>query len=193
MEVYNQVMTTNDYCVDTTKSNDADELFREPYAWLRKKAVERGLVDNGRGMIWFWYRRHSKRRKMDIRTMRKDADKGSKMCCMTLEVPDEKVLLMDTHNWCARLVDTACSTPEEDEMEMEELVKILDDFDNLPQEEQKRRKEESWKLVFDFDHQKALAIEGIFFGLDKDMIKDVQFFEGTGNPELERLRNQPVI
>ena len=105
VEVYNQVMTTNDYCVDMTKSNDADELFREPYAWLRKKAVERGLIDNGRGMIWFWYRRHSKRRKMDIRTMRKDAEKGSRMCCMTLDVPEDRVLLMDTSNWNARLND----------------------------------------------------------------------------------------
>lgn len=193
VEVYNQVMTTNDYCVDMTKSNDADDLFREPYAWLRKKAVERGLVDNGRGMIWFWYRRHSKRRKMDIRTMRKDADKGSRMCCMTLEVPDDKVLLMDTPNWCARLVNSVCTSPEEDEMELEEIEKFWDDFNNLPKEEQKRRKEESWKLVFDFDHQKAYAIEGIFFGLDKEMIKDVQFFVGTGDPGLERIRNQSEI
>ena len=62
VEVYNQVMTTNDYCVDLTKSLNAEfEMFRDSYAWLRKKAIERGLQDNGRGMIWFWYRWYSRR------------------------------------------------------------------------------------------------------------------------------------
>lgn len=186
VEVYNQVMTTNDYCVDMTKSLDAEvELFREPYAWLRKKAIERGLQDNGRGMIWFWYRWYSTRRKTDVRTLRKMAGKGHKMCCMTLDVPEDKVLLMDTGNWNARLNNSLCFTPEQEEMDLDALERFLDEFYDLPEEARKRRTEESWELIFDFNPDKTGAIEGVFYGLDKAMIKDVQFFEGTGNPEYE--------
>ena len=57
IDVYEQVMSTGDYSVNLDHPESFGGIFKEAYAWLRGKAVERGLVDNGRGMIWSWYRR----------------------------------------------------------------------------------------------------------------------------------------
>lgn len=178
IEVYNQVMSTEGYSVD---SNHPDywgnsELFAEPYAWLRDKAAERGLVDNGHGMIWAWYRRGKTHRKPDIRTLRKQNNPDEIMCCMTLEVPDDKVLLMDTDQWACRLNNIACTTAEEDAMNLEETEAHLEAFWALPEEEKRKYAESTWDMVF--DTSRATWIEGIFFGLDRSMVKDVQFFTG---------------
>lgn len=163
IDVYNQVMSAGGYSVNLSHADclaSEFEFFREAYAWLYDKAVERGLVDNGRGMIWAWYRRGKLHRKPDIRTLRKTSAPGEKLCCMTLEVPDDLVLLMDTDQWACRLNRAACTTAEE---------------------EQRKYAESTWDLVF--DTSRATWIEAVFFGLDRSMIKAVQFFTGEGCAE----------
>ena len=76
-----------------------DEKTRKAYAWLYGKAAEHGLMDNGHGLIWSWYLFDiaSGHRKPDVRTLRKMyGHPGEEMCCMTLEVPEDKVLLIDS-------------------------------------------------------------------------------------------------
>lgn len=184
IDVYNQVMSAGGYSVNLSHADclaSEFEFFREAYAWLYDKAVERGLVDNGRGMIWAWYRRGKLHRKPDIRTLRKTSAPGEKLCCMTLEVPDDLVLLMDTDQWACRLNRAACTTAEEDAMNLEEIEDRLEAYWALPEEEQRKYAESTWDLVF--DTSRATWIEAVFFGLDRSMIKAVQFFTGEGCTE----------
>lgn len=179
IDVYEQVMSTGDYSVNLDHPEAIGGIFKDAYAWLRGKAVERGLVDNGRGMIWSWYRRGALHRKPDVRTLRKTNMPGSQLCCLTLEVPDDKVLLMDSDQWNSRLNGSPCTTAEEEAMDLEEFSRHLDAIWALPEEDRRKYTESSWDLIF--DTSRATWIEAIFFGLDRSMIKDVQFFTGEWN------------
>ena len=183
IEVYNQVMSAEGYSVNPKHSNycGSDDLFTEPYAWLHDKAMERGFVDNGRGIIWAWYRRGVVRRKPDIRTLRKENVIGEKLCCITLEVPDDKVLLIDTNQWGLRLNNMACVTAEEEAMSEEEFAKRREELYAMPEADQLRYNESTWELVF--DTSRATSIEAVFFGLDRSMVKGVQFFTGERDPK----------
>ena len=184
IEVYNQVMSAGGYSVNLSHADclaSEFEFFREAYAWLHDKAVDRGLEDNGRGMIWAWYRRGKLHRKPDIRTLRKTCTPGEELCCMTLEVPDDKVLLMDTDQWTCRLNRAACTTAEEDAMNLEEIEDRLEAYWALPEEEQRKYAESTWDLVF--DTSRATRIEAVFFGLDRSMVRGTQFFTGEGRSE----------
>ena len=57
----------------------------------------------------------------------------------------------------------------------------MSEDNNKARKEEDRRKytESTWDLVF--DTSRATWIEAIFFGLDRSMIKDVQFFTGEWN------------
>jgi hypothetical protein len=178
-------MSAEGYSVDPNHSdsirNDAVK-FKEAYTWLYGKAVERGLVDTGRGMIWAWYRFGKEgRRKPDVRTLRRMNTSGKKMCCMTLEVPDDKVLLMDTNQWSLRLTGSSCITAEEEAMDVEEFVKRQDELYAMPEADRLRYNESTWDLVF--DTSRATSIEAVFFGLDRSMVKAVQFFTGECMPQ----------
>ena len=179
IDVYEQVMSTGDYSVNLDHPESFGGIFKEAYAWLRGKAVERGLVDNGRGMIWSWYRRGALHRKPDVRTLRKTNMPGRQWCCLTLEVPDDKVLLMDSDQWNSRLNGSPCTTAEEEAMDLEEFSRHLDAIWALPEEDRRKYTESTWDLIF--DTSRATWIEAIFFGLDRSMIKDVQFFTGEWN------------
>ena len=185
IEVYNQVMSADGYSVNLSHADclaSEFEFFREAYAWLHDKAVDRGLEDNGRGMIWAWYRFGKfSRRKPDVRTLRKMSGPGRKMCCMTLEVPDDKVLLMDTNQWGMRLNGSACVTAEEEAMDDEQYDKRLKELYAMPEADLLRYSESTWDLVF--DTSMAWSIEAVFFGLDRSMVRGVQFFTGEGTAE----------
>ena len=185
IEVYNQVMSAGGYSVNPNHSesiSNDDVKFKDAYAWLHGKAAERGLVDTGRGMIWAWYRFGKEgRRKPNIRTLRKMNTLGRKMCCLTLEVPDDKVLLMDSDQWNLRLNGSACLTAEEEAMDGEELDKKFKEYHAMPEADRHKYSETTWDLVF--DTSMAWSIEAIFFGLDRSMVKDVQFFVGEAGTD----------
>ena len=179
VDVYDQVMSTGGYSVNLDHPESLGREYKDAYAWLRGKAVERGLVDNGRGMIWSWYRRGALHRKPDVRTLRKTNMPGSLLCCLTLEVPDDKVLLMDSNQWCCRLNGSACMTAEEEAMDWEELDRHLNAIWALPEEDQRKYTESTWDLIF--DTSRASWVEAVFFGLDRSMVRGVQFFVGEGS------------
>lgn len=185
IEVYNQVMSAEGYSVNPNHSDSISNdtaKYKEAYAWLHGKAVERGLVDSGRGMIWAWYRFGKEgRRKPDVRTLRKMNTPGRKMCCMTLEIPDEKVLLIDSDQWNLRLNGSACLTAEEEAMDGEGFDKRQDELYAMPETDRLRYNESTWDLVF--DSTRAWSIEAVFFGLDRSMIKAAQFFIGECTPK----------
>lgn len=180
IDVFNQVMSVDGYRVNVNHPDycgNSDEEFKKAYAWLHNRAVKRGLMDNGHGLIWSWYQfdTSSGHRKPDVRTLRKLYGRpGREMCCLTLEVPDDKVLLIDSDQWLCRLMGMACTTEEVNEMSEKEFDKWLDELYALPEVERRRYNETTWDLVF--NTMRAGAIEAIFFGLDRSMIKAVQFF-----------------
>ena len=176
IDVYNQVMSADGYSMNLDHPGAWGGEYKEAYAWLRDKAVERGLVDNGRGMIWSWYRRGGGRRKPDVRTLRKTNSCGQELCCMTVEVPDDQVLLLNSEQWLLRMQDMACITAEEEAMDDDEFVKRMDELYALPEDEQRRYRESTWDLIFDTTG--STSVEAVFFGLDRSMVKCVQFFTG---------------
>ena len=180
IDVFNQVMSVDGYRVNVNHPDycgNSDEEFKKAYAWLHNRAVKRGLKDNGHGLIWSWYLFDIAygHRKPDVRTIRKMyGHPGEEMCCMTLEVPEGKVLLIDSDKWSSCICGNPCLTEEQIEMSDEEYKKWFDELYALPEVERHRYNETTWDLVF--DTREAGAIEAIFFGLDRSMIKAVQFF-----------------
>ena len=166
LEAYEKIVSGKGYTVWEKDEKD-DKIFPRSYAWMRRKAIEHGLTDDGHGLIWFRYRWYDTRRKIDVRTLRKYADKGQKMVYLTLEVPDDKVLLVDTCQWECVLNDVPCF----------DSVEEFDAYDALSESEQEKFKETSWEKVFEPGSDGP--IEGVFFGIDRSMIKAVQFYEGT--------------
>lgn len=181
-DVYNQVMTTNDYRVDWSKSPLA-QYWMEPYMWMKEQAVKRGLKDNGKGLIWSWYKWYTAGRDMDLRALSHDYREGEKYCCMTLEVPDDQVLLIDTENWIRRINCARCYPSGVEEVP-ELYERLMDEYyDEKDKEKSRRIAEDSWHLVFDFNPGFSEDVEGIFFGLDREMVQDMQFFVGTYKPD----------
>lgn len=176
IEVYEQLTGPAGYHVDLDHPDAWGRNYGEAYSWLHDRAVERGLSDNGSGLIWCWYRYGRTRRKPDVRSLRKKLRKGSRMCCLTLEVPDGQVLLIDSDQWFCRMLGYPCSAPEEDGMGPDELWAQLEAEWSMPEAEQRRHAESTWNRVFDIS--RAADIEAVFFGLEPSMVRQVQFFTG---------------
>ena len=187
IDVYNQVMSAGGYRVNPNHPDSCEsqfDMFKEAYAWLHGKAAERGLADNGRGMIWAWYRFNGEsRRKPDVRTLRKESTAGKELCCLTLEVPEDKVLLMDSDQWQCRLSGFACVTAEQEAMDSDEYIRWLDGLYAMPEADRRQYDASTWDLVF--DTSRGGRTEAVFFGLERSMIKEVQFFTGAGWGEEE--------
>lgn len=177
-DVYKQVMTTNDYRVDWSKSPNA-QCWMEGYVWMKEQAVKRGLKDNGKGLIWSWYKWYTAGRGMDLDALSQEIPEGNKFCCITLEVPDDQVLLVDTENWVRRINRARCY-PSGIYEDPELYERLMDEYFDEPNKvRQQKIAEDSWHLVFDFNPAQSEDVEGIFFGLDREMVKDMQWVTGT--------------
>ena len=139
------------------------EDFPSSYQWMKKQISER--IENTESFpIWLWTK------KPDLNDEGHFV-KGTNAVCLTLEIPDNKVLLSDFNAWHCILNDWFCSlTEEEDDLFEEGKLNIS--------------KEQSWERIFDLkllqnsemwmtEHQ---IIQGVTPFIKKEQVLNIEYF-----------------
>lgn len=119
--------------------------FVEAYKWMADQMKSRiGNPPDGITLpMWAWYQWEGKRKRPDMRVHNRGwGEKGTPIVLMTLDVPDDMVLLSDFDYWHFVLND------------WELILPVADDVTYT--EEEKRK---SWENIFDitcsFDEEKS--------------------------------------
>ncbi|MCR8629884.1 DUF3841 domain-containing protein [Paenibacillus radicis (ex Xue et al. 2023)] len=104
--------------------------FKTPYRWLIDQMNE--LIEHdGTYPLWLWLEKPDLSEEALL-------EKGTEAVCLTLSVPDHRVLISDFNAWhCVLSNFYCCLTDEED--------------DQIDQGVFKLSMEESWKRIFDID------------------------------------------
>lgn len=112
-----------------------DEFFGEPYKWMVDQ-MKRRIGNPPEGVflpIWAWYQWEGKRKRPDMRFHGRGwGEKGTPIVLLTIDVPDNCVLLSDFDYWHVVLNDGEIIFPY--------------DEDAVYSDEEKR---ESWENIFD--------------------------------------------
>ena len=113
-----------------------DESFRESYEWMADQMKKRiGKPPAGVTLpVWSWYQWEGKRKRPDMRSHGRWSDKGVPIVLLTVDVPDEFVLLSDFDYWHVVLNGG-------------DLIFLIDD--NVVYSKEERQK--SWEKIFDYE------------------------------------------
>ena len=112
------------------------ECFREPYRWMAEQMKKRiGNPPEGVELpVWAWYQWEGNRKRPDMRHHGQSSDKGVPIVLLTIEVPDNQVLLSDFDYWHVVLNDG-------------ELIFPYDE--NAVYSKDERQK--SWENIFEYE------------------------------------------
>jgi hypothetical protein len=129
--------------------------------------------------IWAWYLLDGKPAKVDLRKGEFNNYRGEHYA-LTIEIPDEQVLLSDEEEWHYLLNDWFLSRAKnEPDYEKAEAY-----FDALPPDDKQRVKEESWEQIFDIEpfendwHRKGYFVQATFWELRKEQVVSARKFIG---------------
>lgn len=114
-----------------------DEFFKEPYLWMANQMKVRiGNPPEGTLFpVWAWYQWEGKRKRPDMRVHGRGwGEKGSPIVLLTIDVPENCVLLSDFDYWHVVLNDG-------------DLVFPISETAVYSQDE----KEKSWENIFDIE------------------------------------------
>lgn len=113
-----------------------EEFFQEPYEWMASQMKKRiGNPPEGVELpVWAWYQWAGQRKRPDMRHHGRSSDKGVPIVLLTIDVPDEHVLLSDFDYWHVVLNDG-------------ELIFPYDE--NAVYSKEERQK--SWEKIFDYE------------------------------------------
>lgn len=112
------------------------EFFRGSYEWMAERMKER-LGNPPADVVfpvWAWYQWEGKRKRPDMRKHGRSSDKGVPIVLLTINVPDEYVLLSDFDYWHVVLNDG-------------ELIFLSDENKEYTKEERQK----SWERIFDYE------------------------------------------
>ena len=180
VEVYEILMKDGVFVCDETKIPEPS--FKESYDWLNKHLEKKDAKPSSvKYPIWAWFRFDNKEKKPDLRHACY-GNRGEKMVCLELEIPDEKVLLSDFDLWHFVLNKWwlyDCFYPDYGEDDYEKSQQW---FKTLDSDKQNLEKEKSWERIFDivpFENDwisKGTYVQAIFWELKKENVKKIQFF-----------------
>lgn len=156
------------------------EYWKERYNWLVEKMKEKiGTPPKKiKYPIWAWYKYNGKNHKPDLRVSAL-GNRGDKMVCIELDIPDNEVVLSDFDAWHSVLNDwyynVNCISEEIWDNDHEWL-------DSLTPEEKQKAIEKSWNDIFDISEyesdwcRRGKWVQATFWVLKKEYIKKVQYF-----------------
>jgi hypothetical protein len=113
------------------------DWYERPYRWMMAQMAARGLDTGGSPPFWAWHSYGAPGRRVDLRTYYPVGP----WVRLTLNVPDELVLLSDEVDWHAVLNNWYLSASEAEY----DRIEALEDAGVLQQSE----KEASWQRIFD--------------------------------------------
>ncbi|MBO1870985.1 DUF3841 domain-containing protein [Lachnoanaerobaculum sp. Marseille-Q4761] len=144
-----------------------EEDFRFAYDWLSEQMKNRiGIQPDGvKYPIWAWYQWEGVRKRLDMRSHRYWGKKGEPIVLLSIDIPDNRVLLSDFDMWHNILNDGYLALYEKDD---------IDD----PCEDEKRK---SWENVFNIDIETDYwhtpkSTQATFWELKKDWVLKAEHF-----------------
>ncbi len=113
------------------------DWYERPYRWMMAQMAARGLDTDGNPPFWAWHSCGKRGKRVDMRTF----FPITSQLRLTLEVPDELVLLNDYTHWHDVLNNHYLSESEA----KDDRIEALEDAGKLEQ----RVKEATWQRIFD--------------------------------------------
>lgn len=144
-----------------------EDDFLYAYQWISDQMKEHvGLPPVGiQYPVWAWYQWEGMRKRLDMRSHRKWTKKGTPIVLLTIDVPDDLVLLSDFDMWHFVLSNSYLPLSEDDEIE------------NPTNDE----KIESWNKIFQIDVQTDYwntpnSTQATFWELKKEWVLKAEHF-----------------
>lgn len=141
------------------------EYFLSAYDWMSQQMRARisEPPNDIQYPVWLWHTWEGRRKRPDMRRSGY-APTGSPIVLLTVDVPDEKVLLSDFDRWHAVLSKDYLATDEND------------DYPHSPEE-----MVESWNRIFDVScanpyYSFSLSIQATIWELREEWVKKAEFF-----------------
>lgn len=156
-------------CIRAKENRILIEDFIDAYRWMADQMKVRvGNPPNDVTLpVWAWYQWEGKRKRPDMRVHGHAwGEKGTPIVLLTLDVPDDEVLLSDFDYWHFVLNDWELILPVEDGVQYSE--------------EEKRK---SWENIFDitcsFDEEKTTEIstQATMWEIKLEWVKKVEHFK----------------
>lgn len=144
-----------------------EDYFRNAYDWMSAQMKLRISVPPA-GVdypVWFWHTWESTRKRPDMRRG-SHAPRGTPVVLLTVDIPDEKVLLSDFDLWHLVLNGYYIADDEEDD-------------DDRPYSTEEMQ--ESWNKIFDVSaenkyYSESLSIQATAWELPMEWVKKVEHF-----------------
>ena len=158
-----------------------EDNFRQSYDWLAEQMKRRvGVPPTGVVYpIWAWYLLDGKPAKVDLRKTEFNNYRGENYA-LTIEVPDEQVLLSDEENWHF-VLNKWLRGASKNKQEYDKEQAWLETF---PPDEQQNVKTISWENIFDITtfennwHRQGYYIQATFWELHKEQVISARKFIG---------------
>lgn len=111
-----------------------DDFFLDSYLWMSGQVKKRiSNPPNGVTLpVWAWYQWEGKRKRPDMRVHGRNwGEKGAPIVLLTIDVPENQVLLSDFDSWHYVLNNLEIADPDDEEAESS-----------------KEKKQHSWEKIF---------------------------------------------
>ncbi|MCP1110910.1 DUF3841 domain-containing protein [Ohessyouella blattaphilus] len=160
---------------------DRYEQFLDAYEWIAEEMMKWiGPAPKGvKYPIWAYHTWDGKHKKPDLR--QRQTAPGTECVCLTIEIPDEQVLLSDFDLWHLVLGKHYISElPLETDEDYDKEDAWLESLDTDTRDRVTR---DSWSNIFDVvpgtKHVNSDGdyIQAVFWELRKEQVKKVQFFK----------------
>jgi hypothetical protein len=144
-----------------------DGAFIDAYRWMSEKMTEKiGAAPAGTEFpVWAWYQWEGKRKRPDMRSHGRWGEKGTSIVLLTIDAPEEAVLLSDFDYWHCVLNDGDLIFPYSDTASYSE-----------------QEKRESWDKIFDitcsFDGEEhaTLSTQATLWEVKREWVKKAEHF-----------------
>lgn len=164
IEVVNQLNKTGFL---TGKAEFVDKDFLPSYKWMIKQMDER-INNNGFIPIWLWLEKPNLREEGHF-------NKGTKAVCLTVEIPENKVLLSDFDAWHCVLNNGFCAISEEEDRLFEQGKLAI-------------TKEKSWERIFALEKLRNSemwsghpVVQGVTSIIKKEQILNIEYLLQNNN------------
>lgn len=145
-----------------------DRDLKDSYLWMSDQMSKRiGPPPSGvRFPVWAWYQWEGIRKRPDMRHHCRGSNKEEEIVLLTIEVPDDQVLLSDFDYWHFVLNDCEMIYPF--------------DFDKKYSEEEKKK---SWEQIFDYqctferEEHNDLSTQATMWEIKKEWVIKVEHFK----------------
>lgn len=142
--------------------------LKDSYLWMSDQMSKRiGPPPSGvRFPVWAWYQWEGIRKRPDMRHHCRGSNKEEEIVLLTIEVPDDQVLLSDFDYWHLVLNDCEMIYPF--------------DFDKKYSEEEKKK---SWEQIFDYqctferEEHNDLSTQATMWEIKKEWVIKVEHFK----------------